>query len=193
MSRSCMVSSARNFATLISGNTGEPEVSHLPLLPDDRRRVLRGHMARANARWRQLHDTPPLVAVFHGSHHYVSPAWYSLHPSMPTWNYAFMHACGVARLVEDRDAVESLREALVEAHESPLEPPWRMDLPADYLDAMINAIVCFEIDKTQVRGKFKLSQNRPGEDHRGVVAAMETLGSHNAGEVARLLRERLPG
>jgi transcriptional regulator len=180
-----------NFATLIAGTAGEPEISHLPMLVDETRGVLRGHMARANSQWQLFRDEQPVVAVFHGPHHYVSPAWYRVHPSVPTWNYAAVHVSGVPRLIEDRSAVESLLADLVEAHESEFSSPWRMELPADYLDAMIGAIVCFEIEMSRVYGKFKLSQNRPAEDHSGIIAALEAIGSGGALDVARLMRERL--
>lgn len=181
------------FASLISGTPGEPEVSHLPLLVDETRGVLRGHMARANPQWRRFQQAQPVLAIFHGPHQYISPAWYRTQPSVPTWNYAVVHVSGVPRLVENRNAVESFLAELVATHESGFETPWRMDLPADYLDAMIAAIVCFEIDISSVTGKFKLSQNRPAEDRPDVIAALERLGVSDAIGVARMMRERMPG
>lgn len=181
------------FATLISGTPGEPEVSHLPLLVDEARGVLRGHMARANPQWRSFHEAQSVVAVFHGPHQYISPAWYRTQPSVPTWNYAVVHVSGAPRLVDNRSAVESFLAELVETHEGIFETPWRMDLPADYLDAMIAAIVYFEIDIVSVTGKFKLSQNRPAEDRPEVVAALERLGGSDAIGVAQMMRTRMRG
>ncbi|HZP91613.1 MAG TPA: FMN-binding negative transcriptional regulator [Burkholderiales bacterium] len=84
------------FATLISSTGEVPWVSHLPLIADENRRVLRGHMAKANPHWRVL-DAGQSLAIFHGPHHYVSPSWYASQPSVPTWNYAVVHAQGKAR------------------------------------------------------------------------------------------------
>ena len=83
------------FATLVSyggaeprggaepGGAAEPWVSHLPLLLDRPRRVLRGHMARANPHWHAFSSAADSLVIFHGPHHYVSPAWYAHHPSVP--------------------------------------------------------------------------------------------------------------
>jgi len=48
------------------------------------------------------------------------------------------------------------------------------DAPADYLDAMLKAIVGIEIEVTKLEGKFKLSQNRSAEDRTGVVLGLES-------------------
>jgi transcriptional regulator len=65
-------------------------------------------------------------------------------------------------------------EALVDTHESAFAQPWRMDLPQDYLDKMMRAVVGFEIEITRLEGKLKLSQNRSEHDQRRVV---ELLGA----------------
>ena len=52
-----------------------------------------------------------MLALFHGPHAYVSPSWYGVHPSVPTWNYAVVHARGRARLIEDPAALEDNRPA----------------------------------------------------------------------------------
>lgn len=181
------------FATLIAGAAGEPEVSHLPLLVDEARGVLRGHMARANPQWRRFRESEAVLAIFHGPHHYISPSWYAAHPSVPTWNYAVVHVSGLPRLIEDRNAVTSFLADLVDENESGFDAPWRMDLPSDYLDAMTKAIVCFEIGISDITAKFKLSQNRPAADRPRVMAALEGLGGDDARGIARMMRESTPG
>ena len=41
------------------------------------------------------------LALFQGPHAYISPSWYTVQPSVPTWNYAVVHAYGVPRIIED--------------------------------------------------------------------------------------------
>lgn len=182
---------AENFGTLISNGANGIEVSHLPFLLDAGRNVLRAHMARGNPQWQGLASAAEVVVVFHGPHHYVSPAWYASHPSVPTWNYAVVHVQGRPRLIEDHSRLEAMVRELVEHHEALSPAPWRMELPPDYQHKMIAGIVGFEIEITRMEGKFKLSQNRPAADRPLVAAALEKIGSDDACGVAALMREDL--
>ncbi|MGQ0579470.1 MAG: FMN-binding negative transcriptional regulator [Betaproteobacteria bacterium] len=182
---------AHNFATLVSAHQAQIHVSHLPFLLDAHGRTLRAHMARANPQWRTLSPEREVLVIFHGPHHYVSPAWYAAHPSVPTWNYAVVHAQGRPKLIEDRERLAVLVRDLVTRHEASSPEPWKMNLPPDYLDKMLSAIVGFEIEITRLEGKFKLSQNRPEGDMPLVIKALERLGSDDALGVAALMREKL--
>jgi len=181
------------FATLISPDAADPMITHLPLLLDRERGpagTLIGHFARGNPHWRKLQEKPDALALFHGPHSYVSPSWYGVQPSVPTWNYAVVHARGRAHLVEDRAALESIIRRLVETFESPRQEPWRMELPEDFRQRMMGGIVGVEIEISQLTGKFKLSQNRALEDRRRVVASLEGGDSHDQ-EVATLMRKHV--
>jgi len=182
---------AHSFATLVSAHQGEIQVSHLPFLLDADGRTLRAHMARANPQWRTFSPEREVLVIFHGPHHYVSPAWYASRPSVPTWNYAVVHAHGRPTLIEGRERLAALVRELVMHHEAASPEPWKMDLPADYQDRMLSAIVGFEIAITRLEGKFKLSQNRPSEDRPLVIKELERLGSDDALGVAALMRENL--
>jgi transcriptional regulator len=183
------------FATLISPDAEDPLITHLPLLVDRGRGpagTLIGHVARANPHWRRLQERPDALAVFHGPHAYVSPSWYGVHPSVPTWNYAVVHVRGRARLIEDPAGLEALVRRLVETFENGRPAPWRMELPGDYQQGMLRGIVGFEIEITQLTGKFKLSQNRSPDDRQRVAAGLQG-GRADEQEVAALMRQRVLG
>ena len=166
---------AYNFASLVTQHAGAPFASHLPFMLDGERGphgTLLAHMARANPQWRDFAAGGEVLVMFQGPHAYISPAWYETQPSVPTWNYAVVHAYGVARIVEDHATLHHMLEMLVDTHEAAFAQPWRMELPQDYLDKMIRAIVGFEIEITRLEGKLKLSQNRSEHDQQRVVAAL---------------------
>jgi transcriptional regulator len=164
------------FATLVSSSASGLHVSHIPLLAerDGAGKVrLLGHVARANPHWQALEQAGEVLAIFHGPHGYVSPGWYESHPAVPTWNYAVVHAHGTARLMDEAQLHELLI-ALSSRYESHRPRPWKMSgLPAAYVSGMLASIVGFEIEVRKLEGKFKLSQNRPGEIAR-VVAALDS-------------------
>ena len=172
------------FATLISGSGLELSVSHLPLLVDrraDGSAALLGHMAIGNPHWRAL-EGAVVTAVFQGPHGYISPSWYDEARAVPTWNYAAVHATGVARLIREVEPLMGMLERLVQVHEAGCERPWLLDPTDPWTRQLTAAIVGFEIPIASVQGKLKLSQNRTPGSQRGVVDALS--GSADAGDQA---------
>lgn len=185
-----------NFATLVTQHDGAPFATHLPVLLDAARGpygTLVAHVARGNPQWRDLAAEQETLIIFQGPHAYISPSWYGVAPSVPTWNYAAVHAYGAARLVEDRAELREMLRALVHHHESGFEHPWPMDVPEDYMENMMRGVVGFEIAIERLEGKLKLSQNRVADDRRRVVDALEggdLLGRATA-EMMRAAEERV--
>ena len=183
---------AHGFGTLVSTGARGLDVSHIPFLPErgaDGRLRLLAHVARANAQWQALAEAAHVVAIFEGPHAYVSPTWYGEQPSVPTWNYAVVHAHGKA-VPLDEARLRGLLARLSAKYEAGRAAPWRMeDLTPDYVAKMLNAITGYAIEVEKLEGKFKLSQNRPGRDAALVADALESEGE---GALAELMRARVP-
>jgi len=169
---------------------GAPFATRLPFVLDAERNALLGHMARANRQSRHFETGTAALAIFHGPHPYVSPGWHETQPSVPTWNYVAVHVYGTPKIVEDRESAQNLLRRMVEAYERGHEPSWSMDsLPSDYLEAMMRAIVAFELPIERLEGKAKLSQNRSAEDRRRVAAALARSSDDSARATARAMKE----
>ena len=153
--------------------------------------TLIAHMARANPHWRAFAGAPPSLVVFMGPHAYISPAWYEEQATVPTWNYAVVHATGTPRLVVETEPLRAMVLRLVDTHEAPLGHPWDVRQAESVMDADLQAIVGFEIPIDRLEGKFKLNQNRSRADQEGVVRALETSADASEREIARLMREHL--
>jgi transcriptional regulator len=181
-----------NFGILITIDHASPIATHLPLLIDQQRGehgTLIGHMARANTQWKSFAADQAALVIFQGAHTYISPSWYQDHPSVPTWNYATVHAYGIPRRLEDKQVTHDLLERLVDKHEAAFDQPWKMNLPEEYYRQQVKAIVVFEIELTRLEGKFKMSQNRSAADRSGVIAALEQSGDDNSIEVAHYIEQ----
>jgi transcriptional regulator len=186
-----------SFATLVTTHDGAPFATHLPFMLDDsegagEHGTLIAHMARGNAQWRDFDGVREALTIFQGAHAYISPSWYEEPVSVPTWNYAVVHAYGVPCVVEDEARVREILHALVDLHEGSFEEPWPMELPDDYLRKMMGAIVAFEIPIARLEGKFKLSQNRSPADRHGVIEHLAASPDPDAQAVAALMHEH-PG
>jgi transcriptional regulator len=182
------------FATLFSQTPEGPFATHIPSLLDRARGslgTLSGHVAKANPHWRSLANGQEALVTFLGPHTYVSPSWYTSPVAVPTWNYMAVHAWGRPVLIED---VGPLREhvlRMVAAHAESNQPPWDPAIAADRIDGLLGAIVGFDIEISRIEGKYKLSQNRSGEDQAGVVAALEHSTGDDEKAVAAMMRSNL--
>jgi len=186
-----------SFATLVTQHDGAPYATHLPLTLRSEEGpfgTLVGHMARANPQWRDfdVDGEQEVLVIFQGPHTYVSPSWYTVQPSVPTWNYAAVHAYGVPRLIEDEAALYEALQWLVQTYEASQEQPWTLNGPDDFLRNMMRAIVGFTIPITRLEGKYKMSQNRSPEDRERVVQRLASQGEPFDSAVAALMQPRLP-
>lgn len=189
-----------DFGLLVSQGVRKadhPELiaSQIPFLVvrSDGRLLLQGHLARPNPQVADLAKGGEVLAIFPGPHAYISPGWYEAGPAVPTWNYASVHAYGMARAINDRDWLRDMLDRLSTRHEAREAAPWRMrELPPAYLDSMLRGIVGVEIAVSRLEGKFKLSQNRPSADRPRIVAALERREDEGSRDVAALMRAREP-
>jgi transcriptional regulator len=132
------------------------------------------------------------VVIFQGPHTYISPSWHETQPSVPTWNYAVVHAYGVPRVLEDDVQIAETLRRLVATHEEGFEEPWALEhVPTDYLQTMKRGIVTFEMPILRLEGKLKLSQNRSLADRERVIAALASRSEDGAQGVQALMQETL--
>ena len=152
------------------------DANHVPFLLDRSRGplgALIGHVSRANRIWRELDAHTSSLVMFQGPQAYVTPGWY---PSkvehgmvVPTWNYAVVHAHGVARAVHERGWLLDMLNRLTGVQEARQEAPWRVDdAPASYIDKLLGAIVGIEIpiDRLSASEKVLLPLRLPGTEGR---------------------------
>jgi len=181
-----------SFAALITQQDGVPFASHLPFLLDADRGpygTLLAHMARANPQWRAFNKEQEVLVIFQGPHAYITPSWYEVELSVPTWNYAVVHAYGLPRLVEEKSELYDLLKILIQTHEAHFEKPWPFQLPDDYLQKMMQGVVGFEIQITRLEGKFKLSQNRTASEREKVIDALQDSSDTLSTGIAQLMSD----
>ncbi|HVB21645.1 MAG TPA: FMN-binding negative transcriptional regulator [Ktedonobacteraceae bacterium] len=186
-----------NFAILVTIQDSVPLATHLPLilgLEKGAYGTLRGYMARANMQWRTFDETKETLVIFPGPHAYISPSWYVSEPetSVPTWNYAAIHAYGIPHIVSDEDALYTLLKDSVDTFEAGFSQPWTIQQRGDFMRKKMRAIVGFELLITRLEGKLKLSQNRSSEDRESVVAMLQNSDDMLNNAIAKLMQDRIP-
>jgi transcriptional regulator len=180
-----------NFGILFSGLPGNLQASHLPFLfqaDTVRPGFLHGHMAKANPQWQTIGSGEEVLVVFQGPHAYISPTWYEAPNTVPTWNYAAVHAYGHYRLIEDATETQGVLKALVDFQESAFEKPWEMDsLSAEFIEKMAAQIRAFKIEITRLEGKWKLNQNHPKGRREKTIEALRKQGGEQNLNIANLM------
>ncbi|WP_025601111.1 FMN-binding negative transcriptional regulator [Burkholderia sp. WSM2230] len=169
------------FGTLITHGASGLDANHIPfeLAPNEGELgVLHAHVARNNPVWQDVANGDEVLVVFHAGDAYISPTWYpskhESHRQVPTWNYVVAHAHGRITIRDDEKYVRGVVARLTRTHEAALPQPWKMgDAPAEYIEAMLKAIVGVEIGITRLVGKRKLGQNKDARDIQGAGEALK--------------------
>jgi len=139
-----------------------PMVVHAPVIvaaPDR----LRFHVSRGN-RAAPLDGRRAIVSCL-GPDAYVSPDWYGIPDQVPTWNYLAVEAEGPLRRLDESELVQLLDD-LSAAHEARLapKPAWtRAKMTPGRFEAMLQAIVGYELEIEDLRGTRKLGQHKPDQ------------------------------
>jgi len=175
--------SAHPLACVVAQTKAGLIANHLPLLAGKDYSLI-GHMALANDMHGLLDEGQDVLAIFRGEGGYVSPNYYPSKPEhhrhVPTWNYQVVHVHGEIAFQHDARSKRAAFGLLTSRHERRLhgDDAWRMShAPADYMEAMLDAIVAFRITVTRTIAKSKLSQNREPRDHRGAVEGLSAAGN----------------
>jgi transcriptional regulator len=177
------------FATFVSQHEGEPFATHIPLMMDQNKEYLYGHVARPNPQWKDIHNQS-VLAIFHGPHCYISSSWYESNRSVPTWNYLSVHVYGKFEFVNDEELKESLSD-LVKKYEV-LNSTYQLDeVDEKFLEGMTKGIVGFRIKIEKMEGKAKLSQNHSIERKKLVIQELEKFKSEDEQKIASYMKSDL--
>jgi transcriptional regulator len=178
---------AHGFAHIFGQTPDGPRVAHAPVLVTPHG-TLMFHLARGNALAQHLDGLTALISVG-GPGHYVSPNWYVAPTNnVPTWNYQAVEIEGPVRAL-DMDALEALLNLSSATFEPRVGEDWTMaKMERPRAEAMMRAIIGYELTPTTIRTTLKASQNRSDADAAGVVAALERLGEHQGAAAIRTAR-----
>jgi transcriptional regulator len=132
-----------------------------------------GHISRHNPQFEAVRGGQSAVIVFHGPDSYIPPEWFGKHESVPTWNFAVVHASGQLQAVDDPKAIHSLLARLIEKFENGSSYRFA-SLPESYTSGMIAGIEGFRMRIERLEGKFKLGQDRGLADRQALLEHLKS-------------------
>jgi transcriptional regulator len=185
---------ARPLAALVSAGAAGLYATHLPtvLKEEGPSGTIECHLSRANPHWKDLAAGGEALMIFQGPEAYVTPNWYPSKAehgkTVPTWNYAAVHAYGRPEVMQDKDWLRRHVGELTKQQEASEAQPWEVsDAPESYIDVMLRGIVGFRFEIVRLEGKWKMSQNREMRDRAGTAQGLARRGEGEDAEVAALV------
>ena len=179
-----------SFATLIGSADNVPAATQIPILVEERDKVLflKGHFMRNTDHHKAFEANPNALCIFTGPHSYISANWYTNQQTASTWNYVTVHAHGQIKFFGEDKLLEMLEE-LTDHYEGKQSPASYRQLPADYVDRLSKAIIGFEIEVIKIDNVFKLSQNRDEISYDRIVNELKSR-DENSKEISELMTQR---
>ena len=166
-----------SFSTIFVCGTDGPMVVHAPVVVRGSDR-LRFHVSRANRAAASLEGAQALLSCT-GPDCYVSPDWYGTPDQVPTWNYLAVECEGPLRRLDDEELAQLLDD-LGDVQETRLapKPVWtRAKMTPGRFEAMLKAIVGFEMRIETIRGTRKLGQMKTLDERRAAAAGVAGAGN----------------
>ncbi len=180
---------------LIAGcdENNRPVATQIPVFIERRNHklYLTGHMMKQTDHHKAFQKNPNALCIFTGRHTYVSATWYANPHQASTWNYMSVHVKGVLRFLNDAGLIEVLRKTSLHFENNDPRSTTTFDnLPADYTNRLMKAIVGFEIEVEEIDNVFKLSQNRDPESYQNIIEHLEEQEDGDAKAIAAEMKKR---
>ncbi|KAH0344970.1 hypothetical protein KCU83_g8085, partial [Aureobasidium melanogenum] len=146
------------------------------------------------------------MIMFNGPvHHYITPKFYTAtKPAtgkvVPTWNYSAVQVYGKMKVFHDMKSpqtdpflqtqIKNLSR-MGEQDITKLSTPWEVnDAPAPYIKILKKEMMGIENEITRISGKWKMSQEMPNGDRKGVAAGFAAMESSVGDSMAQTVKER---
>lgn len=170
----------------------KPVASQVPVFIDEKdgKLFLTGHIMRNTDHHKAFEKNPNVLAVFTGPHTYVSATWYDDPYQASTWNYMSVHAKGTIKFGDGQDLVNILKRLTLHYEKNNTASTTVFDnLPSDYTERLMKAIVSFEVEVTSIDHVFKLSQNRDEKSYHNIMEKLKQHGTDGE-QIAEEMKKR---
>lgn len=169
----------------------KPVASQIPVFIDEKegKLFLTGHIMRNTDHHKAFEKNANVLAVFTGPHTYVSATWYDNPQQASTWNYMSVHAKGIISFGDGQALINILKRLTLHYENNDTTSTTVFDnLPSEYTERLMKAIVAFEVEITAIDHVFKLSQDRDEKSFHNIIGKLQQQGSDGefiAGEMKK--------
>jgi transcriptional regulator len=181
-----------SFAVVTGFGSEYPVATQLPLNIEVRgdKLFLTGHLMKNTDHHKAFEKNENVLVVFTGPHCYVSASWYSKQNVASTWNYITVHAKGKIRFTDDAGTFDAIKH-ITNKYEGRATAAAFDNLPQDYIQKLIGAIVGIEIEVSSLDNVFKLSQNHDEASQVNIIEQLNKRTDDNSKIIAAEMKSRL--
>lgn len=180
-----------SFLTGVDQNN-KPVATQVPVFIDERdgKLFITGHIMKNTDHHKAFLKNPEVLAVFTGPHTYVSATWYENPHQASTWNYMSVHARGKIQFGGRDELISILKRLTLHYENNDTSSTTIFDnLPSEYTESLMKAIVSFEIEVTALENVFKLSQNRDQKSYQNIIDKLQA-GNSDSRYIAEEMAKR---
>ncbi len=162
---------ANPFVTICGVDAnGLPVATHIPILikQEADKIILSGHIMRKQDHSNAFEINNNVLVIFSAPSAFVSASWYKEKGIASTWNYQTVHAIGKMEMKDDAHLYQLLTDLTMHFEKDPNAPTQVKNLDPEYVQQNMKAIVSFDIEVTELKNVFKLSQNRDEDSHQNI-------------------------
>ena len=180
------------FALITGMGEDYPVATQIPLAIKikDGKIFLEGHMMKKTDHHLAFEKNNSVLVLFTGPHCFVNANWYTDPQMGSTWNYMTVHAKGKITFMDEegtRNAVKAVSDKYAgTTSESAFD-----NLPKEYINHMVKAILGFTIEVETFENVFKLSQNRDVASQKNIIEQLKKRGDANSAAIAHEMENRL--
>lgn len=167
---------ANPFVTICGVDVnGLPIAAQIPVLIKQLgdKLFISGHLMRKQDHTNAFEINKNVLVIFSAPSAFVSASWYTQKNIGSTWNYQTVHAKGAIEFKDDAHLLTLLTELTMHFEKDPDASSQVKNLSPEYMQQNMKAIASFEIEVTELKNVFKLSQNRDDESFANIKAELE--------------------
>ena len=152
-----------------------PVATHIPVLivERDEKLYLQAHIMRKQDHHLAFENNANVLVIFQGANAYVSSSWYHNDDRGSTWNYQAVHAKGELRFLSEKELYDLLTNLTAHFEKDPNSPSQVKNLPDEYMQSNMKAIIALEIEVKDLQHVFKMSQNRNTKSYHNIIHELD--------------------
>lgn len=156
-----------------------------------------GHIAKRNQQSQHIEDGAEVLVLFMGPQAYISPNWFRVDNTAPTWNYVALQLRGTLHLEDDHQQImHTLRTTCLHMESESFigrgDYQWNMDhIDPALVDKLSRMVTAFSIKGVSLEGVKRLNQDKDYQDMQSIMAGLRQDNQPASNEIVKLMENEI--
>ena len=175
-----------SFATITGFGEMYPVATQIPLeviVAADGEITFSGHLMKNTDHHKAFLRNQKVLILFNGPHCYVSAGWYNNPQSASTWNYMTVQAKGTITFTSEEGTYQTIK-SITNKYETIESSASFNNMPKEYVQPLLKAIIGFTITVDSLDNVFKLSQNKTEAEQLNIIKELKKTKDNDSIKIA---------